>query len=122
MYNLTWSKITSEAGCESYQPYIRVYDGDTLGDAIELGDPIPVADNVNGSYTVQRDLEDYAGKKVVIYVVAKATQNGSYLDSLPGITTEITVPDRLAAPNVTWSKNWKHNRDHCQPQTSRMMA
>ena len=111
MYNLTWSKITSEAGCKSYQPYIRVYDGDTLGDAIELGDPIPVADNVNGSYTVQRDLEDYAGKKVVIYVVAKATQNGSYLDSLPGITTEITVPDRLAAPNVTWSKNWKHNRD-----------
>lgn len=109
MYNLTWSKITSEAGCKSYQPYIRVYDGDTLGGAIELGDPVLVDKNVNGSYTVQRDLEDYAGKKVVIYVVAKATPNGSYLDSLPGITAEITVPDRLAEPKVTWSNNWQYD-------------
>ncbi len=60
---------------------------------------------------MQRDLENYAGKKVVIYVVAKATPNGSYLDSLPGITTEITVPDRLAAPKVMWSNNWQYDID-----------
>ena len=44
-------------------------------------------------------------------MVATATATGAYLDSLPGITTEITVPDRLAEPNVTWSKNWEHNGD-----------
>lgn len=76
---------------------------------LPLANRVPVTKKDNGIYTIQRDLENYAGQKIVIYVVAKATQNGSYLDSLPGITREITVPDRLAEPKVTWSNNWQYD-------------
>lgn len=111
-YTLTWSPISSETGCDSYQVYVQPYYGSELAEAVAIGDPVPVTEEVNGTYTIQRDLEDYAGQKIVIYVVAKATANGAYLDSLPGITTEITVPDRLAEPKVTWNNNWKYDRSN----------
>lgn len=111
-YELTWSPISSETGCVGYQPYIRVYNGDTLGDAQKLGNLVTTDQIQAGMYRVTRDLEDYAGQKVVLYLVAKADEKGSYLDSLDGVTYELTVPDRLTEPKVTWNNNWTYNRDN----------
>ena len=110
-YELTWAQISSEnaADCAGYQAYIRVYDGDTLGDAKTLGELIPLSEKRDdGTYAETVNLEDYAGKRVVIYLVAEATENGAYLRSVDGVTTELQIPNRLPEPSVTWKVSWKY--------------
>lgn len=110
-YELTWAPISPEnaADCAGYQAYIRVYDGDTLGDAKTLGELILLSEKRDdGTYAETVNLEDYAGKRVVIYLVAEATENGAYLRSVDGVTTELRIPNRLPEPNVTWKVSWKY--------------
>ena len=64
----------------------------------------------NGVYTINTDLEEYAGQRVVVYVIAKADPNGSYIDSVSGVTCELPIPKRLAKPNVTWKVGWKYDK------------
>ena len=58
------------------------------------------------------DLEAYAGKRVVIYLKAKAAADSAYLDSVAGITNELEIPTRLPKPKVTWQTNWTHHADN----------
>lgn len=110
-YQISWSAISSENGCAGYQPYIQVYDGDTLGEAKALGDVVQAGTGADGIYQNSYDLEEYAGKRVVLYLVAKAEENGSYLDSKNGVTVEMEIPDRLAEPKVTWNTNWNYDKN-----------
>lgn len=113
IYRLSWSQITSEEGCNGYQAYIRVYDDkEKLGEEKELGTQITTAQNAGGTYSEDVDLEAYAGKRVVIYLKAKATADSAYLDSVAGITNELEIPTRLPKPNVTWQTNWTHHADN----------
>ena len=113
IYRLSWSQITSEEGCNGYQAYIRVYDDkEKLGEEKELGTQITTAQNAGGTYSEDVDLEAYAGKRVVIYLKAKATADSAYLDSVAGITNELEIPTRLPKPNVRWQTNWTHNADN----------
>lgn len=109
LYNVSWSQISSEDGCDGYQAYIRAYEGDTLGAEKAIGEQIATGQNKDGTYSEQADLEDYAGKRVVIYVKAKASATSAYLDSVAGITYELEIPKRLEKPNVDWQPNWTHN-------------
>lgn len=109
LYNLSWSQISSEDGCDGYQAYIRAYEGDTLGAEKAIGEQIATDQNKDGTYSEQVDLEDYAGKRVVIYVKAKASATSAYLDSVAGITYELEIPKRLEKPDVDWQTNWTHN-------------
>ena len=112
-YRLSWSQITSEEGCNGYQAYIRVYDDkEKLGEEKELGTQITTAQNASGTYSEDVDLEAYAGKRVVIYLKAKAAADSAYLDSVAGITNELEIPTRLPKPKVTWQTNWTHHADN----------
>ena len=109
IYRLSWSQITSEEGCNGYQAYIRVYEDEELGEEKELGAQITTAQNAGGTYSEDVDLEAYAGKRVVIYLKAKASADSAYLDSVAGITNELEIPTRLSKPNVTWETSWTHD-------------
>ncbi len=109
-YRVTWSPIASETGCRGYQVYVQPYEDDVLGDEKVIGDVIPTSAQENGTYTTTINLEDYAGKRIVVYLVAKADEDGEYIDSLPGVTYELQIPERLAAPNVTWQVNWTYDQ------------
>ena len=53
------------------------------------------------------NLEAYAGRKGLIFVVARPSdseENTQYVRSVDGITTEIPIPARVAEPSVRWSK------------------
>lgn len=116
-YQISWSGITDEKGCAGYQAYIRTYDASgNLGNATAIGSQIAVTDKLaDGSYQELVNLEDYAGKRAVIYLVAKAAAGGTgadaYIDSTDGVTYELQIPNRIQAPNVTWSKNWSYNKN-----------
>ena len=73
-----------------------------------LGGLVPAGNS--GVYTETVNLEDYAGQKVVIYLKAMSVENSQYLDSLPGVTTELTIPSRLAAPKVSWNSEWRYDK------------
>ena len=109
LYTLSFAKNASEDGLAGYQAYIQTYATDgSLNEAKALGEQIEAAGTA--IYKTSVDLEAYAGKKVVIYLKAIADRDGDYLDSLAGITTELTIPSRLAAPNVTWRSDWNYDR------------
>lgn len=110
-YELTWAPISPESAkdCAGYQAYIRAYNGNTLGAATKLGDLIPLsAKTESGTYAETVNLEDYAGQRVVIYLVAEAVENGAYIRSVDGVTTELQIPNRLPEPSVTWKVSWKY--------------
>lgn len=109
-YQIRWSPLASETGCAGYQVCIRKYSGTTLGAEEVLEDFVTTDQKKNGVYTINADLEEYAGQRVVVYVIAKADPNGSYLDSVSGVTCELQIPKRLAKPNVTWKVGWKYDK------------
>lgn len=112
-YELTWAPISPESAgdCAGYQAYIRAYNGNTLGAAKKLGDRIPLsAKTESGTYAETVNLEDYAGQRVVIYLVAEAVENGAYIRSVDGVTTELQIPNRLPKPNVSWWTSWKYSQ------------
>lgn len=112
-YELTWAPISPESAgdCAGYQAYIRAYNGNTLGAAKKLGDRIPLsAKTESGTYAETVNLEDYAGQRVVIYLVAEAVENGAYIRSVDGVTTELQIPNRLPEPNVSWKTSWKYSQ------------
>lgn len=112
-YELTWAPISPESvgDCAGYQAYIRAYNGNTLGAATKLGDRIPLsAKTESGTYAETVNLEDYAGQRVVIYLVAEAVENGAYIRSVDGVTTELQIPNRLPKPNVSWRTSWKYSQ------------
>lgn len=112
-YELTWAPISPESAkdCAGYQAYIRAYNGNTLGVATKLGDRIPLsAKTESGTYAETVNLEEYAGQRVVIYLVAEAVENGAYIRSVDGVTTELQIPSRLPKPNVSWRTSWKYSQ------------
>ncbi len=112
-YELTWAPISPESAgdCAGYQAYIRAYNGNTLGVATKLGELIPLsAKTESGTYAETVNLEDYAGQRVVIYLVAEAVENGAYIRSVDGVTTELQIPNRLPEPNVSWKTSWKYSQ------------
>lgn len=112
-YELTWAPISPENAkdCAGYQAYIRAYNSNTLGAATKLGDLIPLsAKTESGTYAETVNLEDYAGQRVVIYLVAEAVENGAYIRSVDGVTTELQIPNRLPKPNVSWRTSWKYSQ------------
>lgn len=112
-YEVTWAPISPESAkdCAGYQAYIRAYNGNTLGAATKLGDLIPLsAKTESGTYAEKVNLEDYAGQRVVIYLVAEAVENGAYIRSVDGVTTELQIPNRLPEPNVSWKTSWRYSQ------------
>ena len=107
-YNVSWSGITDESYCAGYEIYARAYDENgTLGTAKQLG----VLENIHeaSSYTQRVNLEEYAGKRIIVYLVARSKQSDVFTDSAPGVTCEIQVPSRIEQPTVTWKVNWTYD-------------
>lgn len=109
-YDILWPAI-AETGCVGYQVYLQEENGTVT--------PIGSVIAADGSdmYSVKAaDFEDYAGKKLSIYVVAKARKDGNYVDSAAGIRYEMAVPERIATPVIDkWSYNWTY--DDTKPVT-----
>lgn len=109
-YDISWPAI-AETGCVGYQVYLQEENGTVK--------PIGSVIAADGSdmYSVKAvDFEDYAGKKLSIYVVAKAREDGNYVDSAAGIRYEMTVPKRIATPVIDkWIYNWTY--DDTKPVT-----
>ncbi len=111
-YVLSWASIPSETGCVGYQAYVRAYENNILGAATAVGEQITTdkKDPTTGLYSETVNLEAYAGKRVVIYLVAVADPNGAYINSAAGVTYELQIPKRLTKPKVTWTTNWTYNK------------
>lgn len=110
VYSIAWSPIRPETGCGSYGIYVRPYEADgSLGLPIKLGEA-SVLENTGGRYEKKLDVSEYQGQRIILYLVAQA-EPGSfrYVDSLEGITYELTVPSRIPAPQVTWEKSWEYD-------------
>ena len=112
-YQISWTPLSSEDGCEGYQAYVQMYDGDQPGKARKLGELVKAGTQTDGTYKERLFLdESYAGKTVVIYLVAKADPSGNYLDSENGVTYQLTIPKRLDTPVVTWKVNWGNGKSN----------
>lgn len=109
-YRISWSKISDETYCKDYQIYIRQYDDQgNLGAAEKIGTAEPATGAA--TYSQNADLEKYAGKRIVVYLVAESNDTSVYVDSAPGVTYELEIPSRLDPPNVTWSVDWNYSLD-----------
>ena len=108
-YQITWAALSSEKGCAGYQIYVQPYENGKPGQAEAIGSVVTLDRQENGIYKEIINLEAYAGRRILVYLVAKAEAGGEYLDSTEGVTYELQIPKRLPKPNVTWSKNWVYD-------------
>ena len=114
-YNVVWSGISDESYCQGYQIYVREYSATgSLGTAEKVG----TLEKATGAATYSQivNLEKYAGKRIVVYLVAESSNSAVFIDSAAGVTSEIQVPARIASPKVTWNVNWMY--DTKQPMES----
>ena len=101
VYTIGWSAISDQTGCGQYRIYIQPQNGTPA----KLGDAVPM-DSTASHYSVERDLEPYAGQTVTIYLVAEADGSGQYANSPNGISYTMTVPTRINEPQIDWEYNW----------------
>lgn len=114
-YNVVWSGISDESYCQGYQIYVRAYSATgSLGTAEKAG----TLEKATGAATYSQmvNLEKYAGKRIVVYLVAESSNSAVFIDSAVGVTSEIQVPARIASPKVTWNVNWTYDTN--QPMES----
>lgn len=114
-YNVVWSGISDESYCQGYQIYVREYSATgSLGTAEQAG----TLEKATGAATYSQivNLEKYAGKRIVVYLVAESSNSAVFIDSAVGVTSEIQVPARIASPKVTWNVNWTYDTN--QPMES----
>ena len=120
-YTAEWAPIKTdgvrdETGCVSYGIYLRAYE--EKDGILEPRDPVllnpddPVlVDGGVEMYRKELNLEEYAGQRVLIYIVAQAAlDSAQYVDSVEGITYDMTIPQRLQEPTVTWEMGWVYDR------------
>ena len=112
-YRITWDAIDPDEGCDSYDLYIRQVNEDGTETTIKK-DSIAADKKKDGRYSVEENLEDYAGKEITIYLVAiaKKDKDSTYIDSAAGIGYTFTVPERLPEPKVEWKTNWTYDRNN----------
>ena len=114
-YNVVWPGISDESYCQDYQIYVREYSATgSLGTAEKAG----TLEKATGAATYSQivNLEKYAGKRIVVYLVAESSNSAVFIDSAVVVTSEIQVPARIASPKVTWNVNWTY--DTSQPMES----
>lgn len=132
-YTIEWLPVSPEVsdanpdtGCISYDIYAEKYENGTwvkVSNPADSGLPEGVIKTVNvsekkenGKYSTQCNLEQYTeGKetRLRIYLVAKAApDDAQYTDSLEGAAYELTIPARIAPPDVTWGKTWDYAVDN----------
>lgn len=109
-YTVSWAPISDETYCSGYQIYLCKYDDEGNLGAEELIGIASTGEKVDGIYSKTVDLEEYAGKRIVIYLVAKTQMSNIFVDSALGVTYELEIPTRLDTPtNLVWNKNWEHD-------------
>ena len=101
VYTIGWSAISDQTGCGQYRIYVQPQNGT----AVPLGDPVE-ADTGTSHYTVERNLEPYAGQTITIYLVAEAADSSGYANSPNGISYTMTVPTRINQPQIDWKYKW----------------
>lgn len=101
VYTIGWSAISDQTGCGQYRIYIQPQNGTPA----KLGDAVPM-DSTASHYSVERNLEDYAGQTITIYLVAEAADGSGYANSPNGISYTMTVPTRINEPQIDWKYNW----------------
>lgn len=113
IYAVSWSKIPEETYCSGYEIFLQVY-----GENNELQLPVSLgtaekAEQQNGTYRKEVDLEAYAGKRVIVYLVAKTSDSQVYVDSVNGVTYELEIPIRLNKPVLEeFSASWTYGKNH----------
>ncbi len=129
-YELEWSPVTPEIGpdasqqnigCTSYEIYIRpvmpsvpAIPNEEMRKTVKVWNDDGTSNvTPEGVYRELIDLEDYAGKQILISIKAMAADDDEvYVHSVDGITYELTVPERIPTPTIKeWEKNWKHEPD-----------
>lgn len=121
IYAVEWMPVMPEidetssephSGCESYGVYVQPYadDGTTL-ESPERIVTVPVSEKQSGGlYRKELNLEKYAGKRALVYIVAQAAaEDVSYVNSVNGVTYELDIPARIKAPEVTWTRGWEYD-------------
>lgn len=112
IYAVSWSKIPEETYCRGYEIFLQVY-----GENNELQTPVSLgtaekAEQQNGTYRKEVNLEAYAGKRVIVYLVAKTSDSQVYVDSVNGVTYELEIPTRLNAPVLeAFGASWTYDKE-----------
>ena len=119
-YEIQWDPVRPEDGCSYYDVYFQPYeeDGTSLEEAVLIVDGLEAGEEnkEDEKYKKTVNLEAYAGRKGLIFVVARPSdseENTQYVRSVDGITTEIPIPARVAEPSVSWSKDadWVYEKE-----------
>lgn len=100
-YDVTWTGVQDPEMANavgSYELYMILDDGTT----VLLGEPVPPAPDAGLTQSILKlDLEQYAGKAVNFYVIAKPKEGDTAYEPSPiGYKTPFTVPSRRKAPEL----------------------
>lgn len=112
-YTIEWLPVVPETGCASYEVYVQPYKEDGSLEEARLAKTVEVsAKKETGTYETDLSLENYAGRKVLVYLVAcPETDHPLYARSVDGVTYELEVPGRIPSPTLRWTNNWKYASD-----------
>lgn len=112
-YDIRWEGIVPETGCGSYEVYVRPFEADNVTPGKpELLQTVPTDPANGGSYQITQAMDDYAGKRVQVYIIAAAEADSEYyVNSSQGIVYECDILSRLAKPSVTFDKTWTYDRN-----------
>ncbi len=113
-YTVEWNPVLPEQGCASYAVYLQPYKEDgTLDLPVALEENVLVSEKEeNGLYRRTLNLEDYAGTKALLFLVAQPEEDSTkYVNSVNGVTFEVEIPSRIKTPAVTWEKSWEYDRN-----------
>lgn len=123
IYAIEWAPVAPEidvtssdprSGCASYGIYLQPYaeNGTTLETPVLLETVTVGEKQPNGLYRKELNLENYAGRRALVYIVAQAKEEDvSYVNSVNGVTYELAIPARINAPQVTWTRDWEYDPD-----------
>lgn len=99
IYTFSWPPISNETGLSAYELH-----------AAGVSEPLATVPQHSGNYSVNLDLETYAGQMLTLYLVAKAAPSSGFADSPNGVSLVLDVPSRIPAPALSWKVNWDANR------------
>ena len=62
-YQISWTPLSSEDGCEGYQAYIQTYDGDQPGRPENWGELVKAGTQTDGTYKERLFLDESLCRK-----------------------------------------------------------
>ncbi|MBS7315662.1 MAG: discoidin domain-containing protein [Clostridiaceae bacterium] len=111
LYTVSWRSLPDETDCSAYALYAVDENGQTALLTTLLLDEAEKTTDTSVVRRVERiDLEQYAGRRIEIYLVALARAGSGLYDSPSGIPCPVTVHSRMPADDLVITKTWQDGK------------